>query len=105
MKLSGGVNEMVRQAARLQRKVEQARKQCEDREVSAGALGDKVKATVTLGGKIRRIDVDPDFLKEEGIDVALDGACLALNGALELAEKELGVEIDKVTGGVKIPGM
>lgn len=102
---SGGMNELMRQAARMQRKLEQVKKECGDREVTAGAVGDKVKATVTLAGKVNRLEIDPEFLKSEGIELSLDSACAAINTALEQAEKQMEAELAKVTGGVKIPGM
>ena len=102
---NGGMNELMRQAARMQRKLEQVKKECGDREVTAGAVGDKVKATVTLNGKVNRLEIDPEFLKSEGIELALDSACAAINQSLEQAEKDMEAELAKVTGGVKIPGM
>lgn len=101
----GGMNELMRQAARMQRKIEQAKTEAKDREVVGEALGGKVKATVTLGRQVKRIELDPEFVKSEGIELALDGACAALNQALEQADKAMEVELEKVTGGVKIPGM
>ena len=95
----------MRQAARMQRKIDAAKKEHGDKEVSATAVGDKVKATVTYAGKLSRIEIDPEFLKSEGIELALDGACAAINSALEQAEKAMDAEVEKVTGGVKIPGM
>ena len=102
---NGGMNELMRQAARMQRKLEQVKKEVGDREVSAGAVGDEVKATVLLSGKVSRVEIDPEFLKSEGIELALDSACAAINSALELAEKQMEAELAKVTGGVKVPGM
>jgi DNA-binding YbaB/EbfC family protein len=99
------MNELMRQAARMQRKIEQAKEAVQDKEVTAGAVGDKVKATVTYKRKVVRIEIDPEFLKNEGIDLALDGACAAINAAVEQADKAMEAEVDKVTGGVKIPGM
>ena len=101
----GVMNELMRQAALMQRKIDQCKKDNADKEVSATAVGDKVKATVTYTRKVTRIEIDPEFLKSEGIDLALDGACAALNTALGLADKAMEAEVDKVTGGVKIPGM
>ena len=101
----GGMNELMRQAARLQRKVEQTKKEVGDREIVAGAVGDKVKATCNYAGKVTKIEIDPEFLKSEGIELALDGVCAALNTALEQAEKAMEAEVEKVTGGVKIPGL
>ncbi len=74
---NGGMNELMRQAARMQRKIEQVKKEVGDKEVSATAVGDKVKATVTLSGKVSRIEIDPEFLKTEGLELGLDGACAA----------------------------
>lgn len=102
---NGGMNELMRQAARMQRKIEQIKKENGDKEVTTGAVGDKVKATVTLSGKVNRIEIDPEFLASEGIELALDSACAAINAALEQAEKAMEAELAKVTGGVKIPGM
>ena len=101
----GGMNELMRQAARLQRKIDEAKKALADKEVTASAVGDKVKATASWSGKVTRIEIDPEFLKSEGIELALDGACAAINTALEQAEKAMEAEVEKITGGVKIPGM
>jgi DNA-binding YbaB/EbfC family protein len=101
----GGMNELMRQAARLQRKVEQAKKDLADKEVVASAVGDKVKATVTYAGKLSKVEIDPEFLKSEGLEMALDGVVAAVNAGLEQAEKAMEGEIEKVTGGVKIPGL
>ena len=105
MNFRGGMNELMRQAARMQRKIEVAKATLKDKELTASAVGDKVKVTVTLGRKVTRIDIDPEFLKSEGIELALDGACAAVNSALEQADKEMEAELEKVTGGVKIPGV
>jgi DNA-binding protein YbaB len=95
----------MRQAARLQRKVEERKKELSEKEVVATAVSDKVKATVTYGGKLAKVEIDPEFLKSEGIDIALDGVVLAVNSGLEQAQKALEAELEKVTGGVKIPGL
>jgi DNA-binding YbaB/EbfC family protein len=105
MQIRGGMNEMMRQAARIQRKIEETKAKVRDNEVTLGAAGDKVKATVSLGRQVKRIEIDPEFLKTEGIDLALDSACAAINGALEQADKAMEEEVAKVTGGVKIPGV
>jgi DNA-binding YbaB/EbfC family protein len=101
----GGMNELMRQAARLQRKVEQCKKENADKEVAASAVGDKIKATASYAGKVTRIEIDPEFLKNEGLELALDGVCAAVNSALEQAEQAMEAELAKVTGGQKIPGL
>ena len=105
MQFRGGMNELMRQAARLQRKIDQAKKEFGDKEVVGTAVGDKVKATVTYTRKVTRIEIDPEFLKSEGLDLALDAVVAAVNAGIELGEKAMEAELEKVTGGVKIPGM
>jgi nucleoid-associated protein EbfC len=101
----GGMNELMRQAARLQRKVEEKKKEIGDKEIVATSVGDKVKATVTYAGKVARLEIDPEFLKSEGIELALDGVVAAVNTGLEQAEKAMSAEIEKITGSAKIPGL
>ena len=105
MQFRGGMNELMRQAARMQRKVEQAKAAVKDKELTVGAVGDKVKATVTYGRKVVKIDIDAEFLKSEGLEMALDGVCAAVNTAMEQAEKAMEAEVEKATGGVKVPGV
>jgi nucleoid-associated protein EbfC len=88
----------------VQRKIEEKKAEMADREVTATAVGDKVKVTATYARKVSRIEIDPEFLKSEGLELALDGACAAVNAALDAAEKAMEAEGSKVTGGVKIPG-
>ncbi len=105
MQFRGGMNELMRQAARMQRKIDDVRKGLKDHEVTATAAGDKVSVVVTCEGKLRRINVDPEFFASEGLEMTLDAVVAASNAALEAADKLVEGEVAKVTGGVKIPGM
>jgi nucleoid-associated protein EbfC len=105
MQFRGGMNELMRQAARMQRKIEQAKAELKDKELVSEAVGGKVKITVNYGREVKRIEIDPEFLKSEGMDLALDSVCAAINTGLEQADKAMEAELEKVTGGVKIPGI
>jgi nucleoid-associated protein EbfC len=105
MQFRGGMNELVRQAARMQRKIDDVKARIKDQEVSATAGSDKVSVTVTCEGKIRKISIDPEFLASEGLEMSLDLVVAAANSALEQADKLVEGEIAKVTGGLKIPGI
>ena len=99
------MNELMRQASRMQRKIDERKAQLKDEEVSAQAAGEKVKVVVTCEGKLRSIQIDPEFLASEGVEMALDAAVAAANAALEEADKKVEGELNKITGGIKIPGM
>lgn len=89
----------------MQRKIDDAKKGVKDKEVAHSTAGDKVTVVVTCEGKLRSIRVDPEFLASEGTELTLDAIVAAANGALEAADKLVETEINKITGGVKIPGM
>ncbi|HEV3189264.1 MAG TPA: YbaB/EbfC family nucleoid-associated protein [Polyangiaceae bacterium] len=105
MQFRGGMNELMRQAARMQRKIDQAKSELRDRELTAESLGGKVKVTLTLGRSLKRIEIEKGALQTEDTELLLDGVCAAVNQGLEQADKQMEAELDKVTGGVKIPGV
>ncbi len=105
MQFRGGMNELMRQAARMQRKIDQAKSELKEREITVEGLGGKVKVTVSLGRSVKRIDIDKATLQSEDLELVLDGVCAALNQGIEQADKQMETELDKVTGGVKIPGV
>jgi nucleoid-associated protein EbfC len=105
MQFRGGMNELVRQAARMQRKIDDVKKSLKDKEITGSAAGDKISVVVTCEGKMRSITIDPEFLAGEGLEMALDAVVAATNSAMETADKLVEAEINKVTGGIKIPGM
>jgi DNA-binding YbaB/EbfC family protein len=99
------MNELMRQAARMQRKIDQAKTELKDKELTVEGLGGKVKIVVTLGRSVKRIELDKESLKTEDADLLLDGVCATINQAIEQADKQMEAELEKITGGVKIPGM
>ncbi|MBK6517587.1 MAG: YbaB/EbfC family nucleoid-associated protein [Polyangiaceae bacterium] len=105
MQFRGGMNELMRQASRMQRKIDERKAQLKDEEVSAATAGDKVRVVATCEGKLRSITIDPEFLKAEGMEMALDAVIAAANSALDEADKKVESELNKITGGIKIPGM
>ena len=105
MQFRGGMNELMRQAARMQRKIDQVKTELKERELTVEGLGGKVKVTVTLGRAVKHIEIDKDTLKSEDMDLVLDGVCAAITQGIEQADKQMEAELEKVTGGVKIPGM
>src|SRR3982074_3429754 len=105
MQFRGGMNELMRQAARMQRKIEQAKDELKDRELTMEGLGGKVKVVVTLGRSLKRTEIDKGTLATEDTDLVLDGVCAAVNQAIEQADQQMKAELEKVTGGVKIPGL
>jgi nucleoid-associated protein EbfC len=105
MKFRGGMNELMRQASRMQRKLEKRKEELKAETFEAAAGNDKVKVVVNGGGELVRVSIDPALLAEEGIEMAQDLVVAAANAALAKSKETVDAELEKVTGGLKIPGM
>ena len=99
------MNELMRQAARMQRRIQQIQEEMKLKEWTASVAGGKVTATVNGEKKVCKLVVDDEFWKGEERDVVLDSIAAAVNAAEDLAEKEVEAAVNKATGGLKIPGV
>ena len=105
MKFRGGMNELMRQASRMQRKIEKRREELGSEEFEAGAGNDQVKVVATGNAEIKQITIDPTLLETEGLEMVQDLVVAACNAALTKAREHVDGELETVTGGLKIPGM
>ncbi len=105
MKFRGGMGELMRQASRMQRKIEKRREELKDEEFEAGAGNDLVKVTVNGAAELVKVEVDPKALEDEGMEMVQDLVVAASNAALAKAREHVDAELEKVTGGLKIPGV
>ncbi len=101
----GGLGEMMRQAQRLQRKIEARKDELQEESVEASAGNDQVKVTVTCGGKLTQLSVAEELLQSEDLEMLQDLIIAATNAGLEKARERMDSELEKVSGGLKLPGM
>jgi hypothetical protein len=97
--------ELMRQASRMQRKIEKRREELKAEEYEAGAGDDRVKVTVNGGAELVKVTIDPKALEDEGLDMVSDLVVAAANAALKKAREHVDAELEQVTGGLKIPGL
>ena len=105
MKFRGGMSELMRQASRLQRKVEKRKQELKTEQVEASAGNDQVKVVANGGGEIVSVTLDPALLKSEDLAMVQDLIVAATNAALKKADDMVEAEVEKATGGMKIPGL
>ncbi len=105
MAFRGGMSELMRQASRLQRKVERRREELKDETFEASAGDDRVKVTVNGAKELVAVHIEPAVLEEEGLDMVQDLLVAAANAALQKAHEHIESELEKVTGGFRIPGL
>ena len=105
MKFRGGMSELMKQASRMQRKIEKRREELKSDEFEASAGNDKVAVVVNGDAALVRVQIDPALLEEEGLEMVQDLMVAATNAALTKAREAVDAEIEKITGGLQIPGL
>ena len=101
----GGMSELMRQASRLQRKIEKRKQERATETGEARAGSDKIKVVVNGSRELVSITIDPELLKEEDLSLVQDMVVAAVNAGLTKSTEMIDAELEKVTGGLKIPGL
>lgn len=92
------IQEMQNEMARVQQEVEEA-------EYSATVGGGTVSVTVNGKHEVQKINIKPDVVDPEDIEMLEDLITAAFNEAIRKANDTMENEMNKVTGGLNIPGM
>lgn len=101
----GGMSELMRQASRLQRKIEARKQELKTETVEASAGNDQVKVVVNGARELVSITIAPELLKSEDLSMTQDLLVAAVNAGLTKSQEMVDKELEKVTGGLKIPGL
>ncbi len=99
-----GVGTLLKQAKKMQQKIEEMQKALEARELDVSSGGGAVQVKINGAGKFLAVKLDPEFLKE---DPKLVEETL-LNAVREAATKakELNdAEMQRISAGFQMPGM
>ena len=105
MNFRGGMGELMRQAGRIQRKVEKRREELSEETFEASAGNDKVTAVANGIPELTEVRIAPDLLGEEDLEMVQDLVVAAANAALTKAREHVDAEIEKITGGLSLPGV
>ncbi len=105
---NGGANniqQLARQAQKLQDDMEAASAELEAKEYSANAGGGAVSVTVTGKMELTKVEISPDVVDPEDVEMLSDLVIAATNEALRTASKEKEDKMEAISGGLNIPGM
>lgn len=104
----GGANniqQLARQAQKLQDDMEAVSAELETKEYEAAAGGGAVKVTVTGKMELTKVDIQPEVVDPDDVEMLADLVMAAANEALRAAAKEKEERMDSISGGLNIPGM
>ena len=95
----------MKQAARIQKQMEDVQAQLAARTVEATSGGGAVKVVARCDGTIASIKMDPAAVNPSDVQLLEDMIITAANNALGQAKEISNAEMGKVTQGFSIPGL
>jgi len=97
------MNQMLRQAQALQRKLAEAQEEIAELEVTGSAGGGTVNAVVTGAGDLLRIEIAPEAVDPDDVDMLQDLVVAAVNDALRSAREVEQEKLGGLAGGLGLP--
>lgn len=96
---------MLRQAQKTQAKIQAVQDEASHETVEATAGGGMVTATVYGDLRIKSIEIDPEALDPEDVEMLQDMIVAAVNEGIADAQAMVEERMSAVTGGMNIPGL
>ncbi len=100
-----GMNDMVRQAQILQKKIAKAQEDLAEKTVETTVGGGMVTVVSTGAQEIRSIKIDPAAVDPNDVSMLEDLVLSAVNEALKQSKEMAESEMSSLTGGMNIPGL
>ena len=98
--MPGNMNNLMKQAQRMQRQMEESQKELETKEFTAKAAGGAVEVTVTGKKEITKVKLSEEVVDPDDIEMLEDLVVAAANEALRMAEEANTEMMGKMTGGL-----
>jgi nucleoid-associated protein EbfC len=100
-----GMGNMMKQAQKLQAKMLKMQEELADKTVEATAGGGMIKAVANGRQQILSIQIEKEVVDPDDVEMLQDLILAAVNDALAKSQEMVSGEMNKLTGGLKIPGM
>lgn len=101
----GNMNQMLKQAQKMQEDMAALQEELEQREYSATSGGGMIEVTVDGKHLIKSIKIKPEAVDPDDVEMLEDLITVAVNEAISNAAKTAEEEMGAVTGGMNIPGL
>ena len=99
------MNKLMKQAKQMQAKMSKMQEELKEKTVEATAGGGVVKVVVNGKQEVLDLEIDPDAVDPEDVEMLEDMILAAVNEGMRKVQDMVDDEMGKVTGGMNIPGM
>lgn len=100
-----GMGNIMKQAQKLQSKMAKMQEELAEEKVEGSAGGGMVKAVANGRQQLVSIEIEPEVADPEDLEMLQDLILAAVNDALTKSQEMVSERMNKITGGMNIPGM
>lgn len=101
----GNFQQLAAKAQKMQEDMQKITEELEEKEYSMTTGGNAVKATVTGKMEIKSLEISPEIVDKDDVEMLTDLVIAAVNGALRLANEDKNEAMGTLSGGMNIPGL
>ena len=98
--IPGNMNNIMKQAQKMQKQMEEAQAQLEESSYTATSGGGAVEVTISGKKEITSIKFDPEVVDPDDIEMLEDLTMAAVNEAIRKIEEVSAQKMSKITGGM-----
>ena len=103
--MGGNMNKMMKQVQKMQQDMVKLQEELGTRTVETTVGGGVVKVVANGKNELVSIEIKPEAVDPEDVEMLQDLILAAANDALKKAQEMVSQEMGKITGGLKIPGL
>ena len=105
--MPGGMNQaaMMKQAQKMQQDMLRMQEEMENKTYDAAAGGGMVKATVNGKHEVVSIEINPEAVDPDDVEMLQDMVIAAVNEAMRTADTDAANNMSRLTGGLNLGGL
>jgi DNA-binding YbaB/EbfC family protein len=103
--MGGNMAKMMKQVQKMQADMAKMQEELADRTVETTAGGGVVKVVANGKQEIMLVEIKPEAVDPEDVEMLQDLILTAVNAALNQSRDMVAKEMSKLTGGMNIPGL
>ena len=105
--MPGGMNQaaMMRQAQKMQQDMIRMQEEMERKTYTSTSSGGMVSATVNGKHELLNLEIKPDAVDPDDVEMLQDMVIAAVNEAMRAADADAAQNMSRLTGGLNLGGM
>ncbi len=100
----GNMNNLMKQAQKMQRQMEESQKELEEKEYTVSSGGGAIEITITGKKEITKVKLDRDAVDPDDVEMLEDLIMAAVNEAIAKVEEASSAVMGRLTGGLNLGG-